>query len=102
MPGSFFLRIIRLETPFRLFPQRGHRDLGRIVHPQGYVVVLAVEPSELGSEVRADPGEDAAQVVQDLFREDAAPRFGHKTKCTCIKNTQCLPCRMSLSAVMDR
>ena len=39
------------------------------------VVELAVELGELGSEVHADTGDDATQVVQDLIGEDAAPRF---------------------------
>jgi hypothetical protein len=63
MLGSFLLRMNRLETPFRLVHQHGHRNPGRIVHPQVYVIVLAVERSELGIEVHADAGEDAAQAV---------------------------------------
>jgi hypothetical protein len=42
------------------------------------MVVLAVERSELGIEVHADAGEDAAQVVQDLLREVAVPRLVNK------------------------
>jgi hypothetical protein len=36
------------------------------------VIVLAVEGSQLGIEVHADAGEDAAQGVLDRFREDRA------------------------------
>lgn len=58
--------------------QGRHRHLGRIVHQQMHMVILAVELHQFCLKVSTDAGEDHAQVIENFFGEDAAAVFGHK------------------------
>lgn len=55
-------------------------DLGRIVHEEMYVVVLAVELAQLGLEVDADLPHDLLTPVQHCLGEYSATVFGHENQ----------------------
>src|SRR5690606_30797752 len=63
---------------FQAIDQRRDSHLGRVVHQQVDVIVLAVELHQFRLEVGADAGEDVTQVVEDFLGEHFAPVFGHE------------------------
>ncbi len=58
--------------------KRGDRDLGRILHQQMRMIVLAVHLHQRGLEVQAHAAEDAAQRIDGRAVEHLAAVFRHK------------------------
>lgn len=65
-----------------------------------HLVVLALKLLQPRVEVRADAGEDVAQVRQHGLGEERY--LVTKTKWACMAKTQCLPRRNSLGSLIDR
>jgi hypothetical protein len=60
MLGYFFWRIMRLDTPFRLFTRLETATFGGVVQEKMDMVVLAVELYQFRFKVITDPGEDTS------------------------------------------
>jgi hypothetical protein len=60
MLGYFFWRIMRLETPFRLFTRLETATFVVVVHEKVNMIVFAVELYQLRFKVVTDPGKDTS------------------------------------------
>jgi hypothetical protein len=66
------------RNAFQAVDQIGSGYLGRIVHEQMNVIVLAIELDQFSLKVITDAGEDAVEIGEDLFGENFAPVFCHE------------------------
>jgi hypothetical protein len=95
-------RNIRLDTPFKLLTNTDTDNLG------GYSTNRCTWLSSPSISTRLDSRFAHTPAKRRRNRSTASPSntlrryFATKTKWTCILKTQCLPCLISLSSVIDR
>lgn len=102
MLGWFFFRIMRLETPFRLFTSADKATLGgwftsrctRSCSPSNSTSSASTSVHTLANTTR----------ISSRISFVKTPRLYlvTKTKCTCIKKTLWRPCPMSLPVFVDQ
>ena len=97
--GYLFWRIILLDTPLRLLTRTETTIFRVVVHKQMDMVFVAIKLHQFSFKVVTDTGKDAPRSPSTSLVKTSGLYFVTKTKCTCIRNTQCLPCSNTVSIV---